>query len=231
MHEEIELDSCTVSMIGGREESSSGDCCVYLVTSTGFGLVVDTGTGTAESIKRIMKNLKKKTDPRNVQHVLVTHCHIDHAGGLKDLSRQLTSAKLVAHEYAAKVIEQEDRVLSAAKWYGLSLKAVKVDISINKEYTLKDSNELTLKIIPTPGHTPGSVVGVLESSGNTVLFGQDIHGPFNSEFGSDIAQWRESMQQLLKLRADYLCEGHYGIIKGKKRVEDFIIRYLEQHAR
>jgi len=63
-----------------------------------------------------------------------------------------------------------------------------------------------------------------------VLFGQDIHGPFSPEFLSDIGRWRDSMERLLSLKADILCEGHYGIFTGREKVRKYIEGYLDQYA-
>ena len=35
-----------------------------------------------------------------------------------------------------------------------------------------------------------------------------------------------SLKLLLSLQADVLCEGHYGVIKGKAEVADFIESFL-----
>ena len=83
-------------------------------------------------------------------------------------------------------------------------------------------------MLHTPGHTPGSVVAVVERDGQTVLFGQDVHGPFHADFGSDIEAWKSSMDSLLELGADVLCEGHYGVIRPAQAVEAFIRRQLAQ---
>ncbi len=61
------------------------------------------------------------------------------------------------------------------------------------------------------GHTPGSIALTVDSDGQKILFGQDIHGPFNEAWGSDLEQWKHSMQVLLDLQAVILCEGHFGI--------------------
>ena len=37
------------------------------------------------------------------------------------------------------------------------------------------------------------------------------------------------MNKLLELKADILCEGHFGIYKPKERVERYIKGYLGQH--
>ncbi len=61
--------------------------------------------------------------------------------------------------------------------------------------------------IHTPGHTPRSISVLVESEGKKVLFGQDLHGPFNQSFLSDLQDYQMSMQKLLDLEADILCEG------------------------
>jgi glyoxylase-like metal-dependent hydrolase (beta-lactamase superfamily II) len=84
--------------------------------------------------------------------------------------------------------------------------------------------------IHTPGHTPGSMSVYLDRAGKRVLFGQDIHGPFSDDFHSDIQAWRQSMEKLLDLDADILCEGHFGIFSGRERVRKYINGYLDQYT-
>jgi len=55
-----------------------------------------------------------------------------------------------------------------------------------------------------------------------VLFGQDVHGPFDPAFGSDTSVWAASMKELIKLEADILCEGHFGVFRPKSGVRAFI---------
>ena len=77
-----------------------------------------------------------------------------------------------------------------------------------------------------PGHTPGSVVYVAELAAQKILFGQDVHGPLHASFFSSAEDYRRSLQYLLELEADILCEGHFGVFKGKDRVAGFIRSYL-----
>ena len=94
--------------------------------------------------------------------------------------------------------------------------------------SLKFGNE-ELHCLHTPGHTPGSIAVYLDRAGKRILFGQDIHGPFNKAFGSDIEAWKKSMQTLLALEADILCEGHFGIFQPKNKARAYIERYLEEY--
>ena len=66
---------------------------------------------------------------------------------------------------------------------------------------------------------------VVESEGKKVLFGQDLHGPFNDSFLSNLKDYQLSMQKLLDLDADILCEGHLGIFQPADKVK----RYIETH--
>jgi hypothetical protein len=69
-------------------------------------------------------------------------------------------------------------------------------------------------------------VAWIDSKEGRVLFGQDIHGPFDPSFGSDVAAFRVSMQEVVALEADILCEGHYGVYRGRDEVRRFIHEHL-----
>ena len=61
------------------------------------------------------------------------------------------------------------------------------------------------------------------------MFGQDLHGPFNDSFLSNLNDYQSSMQRLLELDADILCEGHFGIFKPGNRVRKYIETYKSQN--
>jgi len=69
----------------------------------------------------------------------------------------------------------------------------------------------------------------LDRAGKRILFGQDIHGPFMSSFRSSIEDWKKSMERLIDLQADILCEGHFGIFQPREKVEQYIRSYLRQY--
>jgi glyoxylase-like metal-dependent hydrolase (beta-lactamase superfamily II) len=60
-----------------------------------------------------------------------------------------------------------------------------------------------------------------------ILFGQDIHGPYFLK-GSNVAQALLSLQKLVDLRADILCEGHFGIYQPAAEVKRYIEGYLRE---
>ena len=59
-----------------------------------------------------------------------------------------------------------------------------------------------------------------------VLFGQDVHGPLHPSLLSNAEDYMRSLKFLLSLNADILCEGHFGVFKGKQRIDAFIRSYI-----
>ena len=70
------------------------------------------------------------------------------------------------------------------------------------------------------------MVYTTESDGLKILFAQDVHGPLHPDLLSDAALYRRSLKLLLALEADVLCEGHYGIYRGKPAVAALIRQFL-----
>ncbi len=157
----------------------------------------------------------------------MTHEHADHIGGAQPLRSRLTF-QIAAHERAAKVISKGDTVASAANYYQVEVAPTPIDVPLTDDAGSIPIGKGRLKYLHTPGHTPGSIVLYFNDGDRRILFGQDLHGPFNSSWGSDIKQWRTSMQLVLALEADILCEGHYGVYRGKSAVRQFIFGLLEK---
>ncbi|KMY68560.1 hypothetical protein AAU61_02640 [Desulfocarbo indianensis] len=214
-----------VFIVGGPDLSDPRDCLCYLVVGSQARLLVDCGAGP--SAARILEFATEAAGAPPT-HLALTHAHIDHAGGAAELKR-LADCQVLIHAEDAPVLAQGDALRSAANWYGLKLAPLEAD------GFLKDGDELDLgdgqivRVIHTPGHTPGSVAFYCPCGGARVLFGQDIHGPFSPAFGSDLDDWRESMEKLLELKADILAEGHYGVFRPAQEVEAFIRGQLNAH--
>jgi len=215
-----------VYVVGGPGLSAPEDAFVYLVDAGGELVAIDAGVGYG--IRRIEDNIRSLGfEPAQIWHVIATHCHIDHIGGLATLKERYGS-KIIAHELDRKGIEGENNDLTAAGMYGVDYRPVDVDILLKGDLEKLRLGDLDFNFLHTPGHTPGSISVYIDTSDGRVLFGQDIHGPFSPAWGSNLADWRESMQKLLALQADILCEGHAGVYRGekiKKYIESYLNRY------
>lgn len=217
-----------IYLIGGPKITLPDDAAVYLINFAGVLVLIDSGAG--RSFNQLVSNIELLgLNPSNISHLILTHSHIDHIGSVPFFKKQY-GTKILIHELDAKAVETGDSIRTAANWYGADFPPTEIDQKLKgARETLKFGQE-KLHWIHTPGHTPGSISLYLDRGGKRILFGQDIHGPFHKSFGSNIETWKKSMKALLALKADILCEGHFGIYQPKDRVREYIERYLEEYA-
>jgi glyoxylase-like metal-dependent hydrolase (beta-lactamase superfamily II) len=219
-----------VYLVGGSDLTDPYDCLVYLVHLDAGAVLIDAGAGCATD--RLIENIKQTgIEPKKLRAVVLTHCHIDHIGGANEI-RKRTGSKIYAHEKDSKAIEEAIPAFTVEHYYGMALAPIPIDVKLSGEAGKFDFTSDTLEWIHTPGHTPGSIAVMYKNpAGETVLFGQDIHGPFEPGFGSNITDWRNSMKKLLDLKPDILCEGHFGIFRPADEVRRFIETHLKRYSR
>jgi glyoxylase-like metal-dependent hydrolase (beta-lactamase superfamily II) len=217
-----------VYLVGSPELTFPEDCCVYLL-DLGDLILIDAGAG--KSVPAILENIASLgLAHKTLAAVVATHCHIDHIGGIPEIRRR-TGCQVIAHSLDAEPMEKGNPVKTAADWYGMTFPPTPIDIKLNETRQVLKFEKGEVLCLHTPGHTPGSISIILDREGKRVLFGQDIHGPFSDSFGSDLAAWRKSMAILLGLKADILCEGHFGIIQPEKEVQRYIQDYLDRYKK
>ena len=213
-----------VTLVGGAEDSDPADAAIYLIAADGEAALVDAGTGRATH--RVMANIRRAgVDPRAVRHLFLTHCHYDHTGGAA-LVRQETGCQIVAHALDAAFLAAGDSRVTAASWYGARMEPLAIDVRVTGAEQEFQVGALAVTFRHAPGHSPGSAVLTLRSDDKLVLFGQDVHGPLDPALRSVRADYERSLQLLLDLDADILCEGHFGVMVGKDEVRDFSGSYL-----
>ena len=202
-------------------------CSVYVVdTGSEEGLVlIDAGM----DLELIRGTEIDGLGFQDIRHCILTHCHIDHTAVCAGLAGNLPGIRFYAHSLDAVPIEEPGHNgRTAAGWYGIAYEPVTLYERLDGDTRLSIGGT-DFHCLHIPGHTPGSIAVVVETAGKKVLFGQDLHGPFSDDFLSDLADYRRSMNRLLKLKADILCEGHYGIFQPKEQVKKFIEAQLEKN--
>src|SRR5688572_13687785 len=153
-----------------------------LTTSDGI-IVIDTLFDYATEPEIVDGLTALGLDPRDIKYVLISHAHGDHDQGAAELQSR----------YGAKV------VMGEADW-GATLQrpataaggVPKRDIAVGAQGTKLTLGDTTVTIVPTPGHTPGtlSYVFPVKDGGKTVMVAYS-GGTLTGGFGADGARWDE----------------------------------------
>ena len=208
--------------------SHHSDASVFLV-DVGNRETVMTDCGAGRSFNALVKNMETLGfSPQIMRALILTHCHIDHIGSAAQFKFNYNPT-VVAHKGDVEAIEGRNPAPTAASWYGVEYQPVQVDKVLSEEEEILTFGDVDFHCLHTPGHTPGSISIYCDFNGTRILFGQDIHGPFDDSFGSDIQEWKNSMERLLALEADILCEGHFGTYQPKGKVKAYIEGYLRRY--
>jgi glyoxylase-like metal-dependent hydrolase (beta-lactamase superfamily II) len=150
--------------VGGWEQApffipqSSAVCAAYVWARDGRAVVVDTGfPGTVASITAGLSRLGLGWEA--VDHVIVTHFHPDHIGGLFAVFELAPNATIYAGEGEDSVLFAEDRDVLTLPWHRVS----------------DGDNVFALEIVESPGHTSGHI-SVLASESSVLVTGDALNG-------------------------------------------------------
>ena len=84
---------------------------IHLVVENGRAAIIDTGTN--DSVPRVMAALKQKgLAPDAVDYVMLTHVHLDHAGGAGTLMRLFPNARLTVHPRGARHMADPSKLIA-----------------------------------------------------------------------------------------------------------------------
>jgi glyoxylase-like metal-dependent hydrolase (beta-lactamase superfamily II) len=213
-----------VWQVGGSELTAPEDAAAYLVRRGDAAALIDAGCG--DDTRALIENITRVL-PRGVPvtHLLLTHCHFDHTGGAEAV-RALLGCKIAAHRHDAVFLEAGDRAATAADWYGRQMPLLRIDLRIDGPMESIQVGNGEILAYHCPGHSPGSMVYTADIDGHKILFGQDIHGPLHPSLHSDRSSYLQSLQFIMDLQADILCEGHFGIFRGRGEVRKFIQSFI-----
>ncbi len=199
--------------------------CVTLLQGSRKALLVDTAYGLGD-LKAFIRGL---TDLP--LEVVLTHGHHDHALGAMgfDAVGLLPGEDGVFSEYTCRA--RRERVLAQAGAKGIVLTEGE-----REEYLARpmpalhflreeemDLGGMTVRFIPCPGHTPGSLVMWIPEK--KLLIPGDNYNPctwvfFHESMGP--RTWRENMKKLLSLPFDTVLCPHFPLPQPRARMKAFL---------
>lgn len=184
------------------------DANMYLIIDNNDNLtLIDTGTGL--NVTNTINDIKSQFNIEKLKRIILTHCHIDHSGGLNRLAKKF-SPEIVVYEEEAPYIEMGDTIVTVSSFFGVEFPRTKVDVYVEKDHVL-DLGQLKFTVYNMPGHTHGSIV--LYNADKKILISGDVVFPEGSFGRTDFptgngAELVESLKRISELDVEMLFPGH-----------------------
>lgn len=172
------------------EPGSVMDAMCLLVRTGKQIILMDTGLGVGGQPKagKVIQNLQAEgISCKDINIVIISHCHGDHIGGLIDSKSRLvySNARFIMckEEWEFWTSDPELRQLKVDEGVRhMFCKTVQENlIPIKNQLDLIDSETLIvpgIKCIKAPGHTPGNIVLSISSDAEKLLYTGDLfHNP------------------------------------------------------
>lgn len=212
----------------------------YLIVENGRGAFIDCGTN--HSVPRLMATLERAgLQPADVDWQILTHVHLDHAGGAGEMMARLPNAKLVVHPRGARHMIDPGKLWAGAmavygeeemlRSYG-ALKPVPAErvVEAPDGHAVELSGR-TLRCLDTPGHA--SHHNAIHDERSSCVFSGDTfglsyreldstNGPFiiatttPVQFNPDALH--ASINRLLALQPPAIYLTHFGPVRDVARL-------------
>jgi glyoxylase-like metal-dependent hydrolase (beta-lactamase superfamily II) len=172
--------------------------------------VIDPGPDDARHLTIVVDWLRAAG--RTVLGILLTHGHPDHALGAMFMARMLNTPIWAVDTAQYPLYTSTDHV------------------SLRPDTTFRIDHD-TLRVVPTPGHTPDSVSYLLEGA-RVIFTGDTILGQGSTVVAppeGDMTSYVSSLETLRRLQASRLAPGHGSIVNdARSKIQEYIDH---RHAR
>ena len=120
--------------------------------------LIDSGVKGSE--ERIFEYIRQKNrDISSIDTLILSHSHPDHIGAAAKI-KELTGCRILAHEAERAWIENlelQNTERTVPGFFHLADRPVNVDVTLGDGQVLSFGNDLTVKVIHSPGHSKGSL--------------------------------------------------------------------------
>ncbi len=222
----------------------------YLVSDSGRALFID--NNTSHSVPLLLSALQKRgLAPEQVDYVIITHVHLDHAGGSSALMEACPRATLLCHPRAFKHITEPSRLVASAeavygkeafaKMYGKISPIPAERVRIMEDEAVLSFGSKTLKFLHTRGHANHHFCIQLSDPSKNVIFTGDAFGlaypdlqknglfifASTSPTDFDAIEAEKSVRKIIQTRATHAYPTHFGVINDLPAAGSQLSRFIE----
>jgi len=199
---------------------------VYLINEARKALI---DTGPTTSVNTVLDGIKGiGVSPEDIDYLMVTHIHLDHAGGAGVLAKDMPRAQVVVHHRGSRHLVNPAKLVSsviaaqgeeAMMRYG---EVVPIEMHRVKPVyggeVLRLSGRQLLQFIDAPGHAPHELC-IYESRNNGVFTGDaagiyvanEVSLPVSPPPNFDAELYIDTLERLMKLKATMIYVAHFGV--------------------
>lgn len=231
----------------------------YLVVEHGRGAIID--SGTTHSVPRFLDAIHAADlRPADIDWVILTHVHLDHAGGAGELMKHLPNAMLAVHPRGARhMIDPSALIAGATGVYGEE--AVRRDygtiVPVPKERVIEATDGFVVDLagrallcLDTPGHAKHHIA--IHDDRASAFFTGDIFGLSYREFDTangpfiipttspvqfDPDEAHASIERMMRYEPQAMYLTHYDRVEDVKRLArdlheqlDAMVAIAKRHA-
>jgi hydroxyacylglutathione hydrolase len=225
---------------------------IHLLIEAGRAAVID--TGTAHAVPHVLAALEARgIAPGAVDYVILTHVHLDHAGGAGQLMARFPNARLAVHPRGARHMINPDRLLAATvaiygasatrRLYGAVLPVARERIVETPEGSVLRLGSRALHFLDAPGHARHHVL--VRDGVTGQVFAGDCFGLSYRELDRDGRQFvfpttspsqfdppalHRTVERLLALEPAAIYVAHFGQLRQPALLGADLHRLIDAHA-
>jgi len=200
---------------------------VYLINEEKKALV---DTGPTTSVNFVLDGIKRVgVDPEEIDYLIITHVHLDHAGGAGVLIQDMPHAQVAVHHKGARHLANPVKLVDGARVaQGEEIMAklgevVPIEMKrlrpVSEGDVIKLGEKQVLRFIDAPGHASHELC--IYESRNNGLFSGDAIGisvaedkvlvPATPPPSFDAELCINTLERLIKLKATMIYFAHFGV--------------------